>query len=35
MKVRGNGGELTIINASPNIEEVLEMIGYAEMFNLK
>lgn len=35
MKVRGNGGELSIINASQNIQEVLEMIGYAEMFNLK
>ena len=35
MKVRGNGGEMSIINASPYVEEVLEMVGYAEMFNLK
>ena len=35
MKVRSNGGEMSITNAAPYIEEVLEMIGYAEMFNLK
>ena len=35
MKVRAGGGEMSIINASPHIEEVLEMVGYAEMFNLK
>lgn len=35
IKVRGNGGELSVINAAPYIEEVLEMTGFAEMFNLR
>lgn len=35
MKVRGNGGELSVKNAAPYVEEVLEMTGFAEMFNLK
>ena len=35
MKTRGNGGELSIINAAPYVEEVLEMTGFAEMFNIK
>lgn len=35
LKVRGNGGELTIINASPRVADVFEMTGFAEMLNLK
>ena len=35
MKLRANGGELTITNASPYIIEVFEMTGFAEMFNIR
>ncbi len=32
MKVRGNGGVLAVSNPAPYVEEVLEMTGFAEMF---
>ena len=32
LKVRGNGGVLAISNLAPYVEEVLEMTGFAEMF---
>lgn len=35
IKVRGNGGELSMSNAAPYVMEVFEMTGFAEMFNLK
>lgn len=35
MKVRKNGGETSIVNAAPYVMEVLEMTGFAEMFNIK
>ncbi len=35
IKVRSNEGELSITNAAPYVEEVLEMTGFAEMFNIK
>ena len=30
-----NGGETSIVNAAPYVMEVLEMTGFAEMFNIK
>ena len=35
IKVRGNSGELSITNTAPYVMEVLEMTGFAEMFNIK
>ena len=35
MKVRGNGGELAVSNLAPYVEEVFEMTGFAEMFEIK
>ena len=35
MKVRGNGGELSVTNVAPYVAEVFEMTGFAEMFSVK
>ena len=35
MKVRNNGGELSVTNVAPYVEEVFEMTGFAEMLNTK
>lgn len=35
MKVRGNGGELSVTNVAPYVAEVFEMTGFAEMFDIK
>jgi len=35
IKVRNNGGTLVLTNLAPYVEEVLEMTGLAEMFEIK
>ena len=35
MKVRGNGGTVVLANLAPYVEEVLEMTGFAEMFEIR
>ena len=35
IKVRGNNGSLVLTNLAPYVEEVLEMTGFAEMFEIR
>lgn len=35
MKVRGNGGELSVTNVSEYVNEVFEMTGFAGILNIK
>ena len=35
IKVRGKGGSLVLTNLPPYVEEVLEMTGFAEMFEIR
>ena len=35
LKLRGKGGELSVSGVSPNIMEVFEMTGIAEMLNIQ
>ena len=35
IKVRGNNGSLVLTNLAPYVEEVLEMTGFAEIFEIR
>ena len=35
IKVRANGGSLVLTNLAPRVEEVLEMTGFSEMYEIK